>query len=97
MSWFNRNNEDPDRRAFREEFNEAVQALNKADKITRMAVGHSINMANTVLFQNFGDIEGFKKIPKTEQMAYLNKLHGLEEKLQKEDPVTGLGIGLFKM
>lgn len=97
MGWFNRNKEDPDRHAFREDFNEAVQALNKADKITRMAVGHSINMANSVLFQNFGDIEGFQATPKTEQMAYLNKLKDLEEKLLKEDPMTGLGVGLFKM
>ena len=97
MSWFNRNKEDPDRREFREEFNEAIQALNTADKITRMAVGHSINMANSVLFQNFGDIEGFQNTPKPEQMAYLNKLKALEEKLLNEDPASGLGVGLFKM
>ncbi len=54
-------------------------------------------MANSVIFQNFGDIAGFQALRKTEQMAYLNKLKDLEEKLQQDDPMSGIGVGLFKM
>ena len=97
MGWFNRNKENPGRRVFREEFNESIQALTKADKVTRMAVGHSINMANSALCKTFGNIVGFQEIPKTEQLAYVNKLKDLEEALLEKDPLSGLGVGLFKM
>ena len=97
MGWFRRKNEDKDRRKFREEFEQAIAGLEKADKIIRMEVGHSINMANTLLFQNYGDLSGFKMLSKNEQMTYLSKMHDMETKMQQEMPVSALGIGLYKM
>lgn len=97
MGWFRRKKEDEDRREFREEFEQAVAGLKKADKVTRMEVGHSINMANSVLLQNFGDLDSFKKLSKNEQMSYLTKMHDMETKMQQEMPVSALGVGLYKM
>lgn len=97
MGWFRKKKEKDDRLEFREEFEKVIAGLKKADKITRMEVGHSINMANSALFQNFGDLGGFKKLSKNEQMSYLTKMHDMETKMQQEMPVSALGLGLYKM
>ena len=91
--------EDPNRNAFREEFETVTQALRQADDLTQIAVGHAINMASSFFFQAYNTPSDFQKLPKAEQIEYINKLSNVEIRLREEknDPHSSVGFGLFKM
>jgi hypothetical protein len=89
--------EPPGRKAFREEFDTVTAKLRTADEVSQVAVGHSINMANSFFIQPFTAIESFRKLPKAEKLAYIQSLTSMEEKLTAKDPHAAVGFGLFKM
>lgn len=91
--------EDQNRRAFREEFETTATRLRGADEAVQIAVGHSINMANSIFHQTHGTPARFQGLPKAEQYAYIEKLTDMENKLRDEmrDGPASLGFGLFKM
>lgn len=97
MSWLFRKKEPPERAAFREEFEKVVATLHRSGEVAQMAVGHSINMANSVFLQRFPSMEFFSSLPKTEQYQYIENLSKMEEKLNTTDPHAAIGFGLFKM
>lgn len=90
--------ENPNRRAMRLEFETVTRQLRSADPLAQMAVGHSINMANSLFRQRFTSAS-FQALPSSEQLAYIHSLTAMETKLQGElsDPTASLGFGLFKM
>lgn len=88
--------EDPNRRAMRLEFETVTRQLRTADPLAQMAVGHSINMANSFFRQRY-TATSFQALPSSEQLAYIHSLTGMETELQREHPTASLGFGLFKM
>jgi len=92
-----RNKERPDRKALRLEFETVTKALRIADKLTQVAVGHSINLANTAFVARFSTVEGFKAISATEKIEYIKGLSRAEEGISQCDSEAALGFGLFKM
>jgi len=89
--------ENPHRTGLREDFERVTSALHRADGPTQMAVGHSINLANSMFVQRFGSPDAFRKLPQSEKSKYLEQLTAAEEKLQKEQPHASIGFALFKM
>lgn len=66
MFGFLKKKEPPGRRELREEFEKFTNALRRADDVTQMAVGHSINMANSMFIKRFGSINAFCQQPANE-------------------------------
>ena len=91
------NKERPDRKALRLEFETVTKALHSADELTQIAVGHSINLANTAFVARFSTVEGFKAIPAIERIEYIKGLSRAEEAIGHGDSQAALGFGLFKM
>jgi S-adenosylhomocysteine hydrolase len=91
--------ENPDRQAFREEFEHTVARMRTADDVVQVAVGNAINMANSAFRSAHGTPAAFLSLPKAEQHAYIAKLTEMETKLKDEmhDAPSSLGFGLFKM
>lgn len=91
--------EDPQRRAFREEFESTVARLRSAEDVVQITVGHAINMAHSFFQQTHATPASFQSIPKAEQYAYIEKLTTMENKMRDEmhDEPMSLGFGLFKM
>ena len=99
MFGFGKKKEDPNRKALREEFETVTQALRQADEVVQIAVGHAINMANSIFYQSYSTPSEFQKLPKTKQIEYIKKLTNMEVGLREEknDPHSSIGFGLFKM
>ena len=99
MFGFGKKKEDPNRKALREEFETVTTVLRTADNLTQVAVGHSINMANSLFHKMYSSPSEYQRLPKSERISYINKLTNMENKLQEEkgDSHSALGFGLFKM
>ena len=91
--------ENPDRIAFRDEFETMTKRLRTADEVVQIAVGHSINMAFSMFRQTYAAPQAFKQLATSEQFAYVSKLTDMENRLRDEkgDMAASLGFGLFKM
>jgi len=85
------------RKGLRLEFERVTAMLRDADDLPLMAVGHVINMMNSMFIQQFHTIEEFQLLPNSIRMDYIHKLTSMEEKMANEDPFSALGVGLFKM
>ncbi|MEX0739831.1 MAG: hypothetical protein WD071_10870 [Pseudohongiella sp.] len=97
MSWFKKKKANPERDEFKKQFESVITSLNQANRIARIAVGHSINMANSIFLKNYNNVEEFQKASREEQFEYLNRLSMLEKQMWSEDQMTSIGVGLFKM
>ena len=99
MFGFGKKKEDPNRAAARGEFEQMVTLLKTADDLVQAAVGHSINLANSMFRQSFPDISDFQRIPKSDRIEYMHRLAEVEERLknEKNDYPASVGFGLFKM
>ena len=97
MFGFFKKKEPPGRKELREEFEKFTSALRRADDVTQIAVGHSINMANSMFIQRFGSVEAFCRQHASERIKYIQSLTAFEEKMIQQDPPVALGFGLFKM
>ena len=99
MFGFGRKKESPERREAREEFESTCQRLRSADETVQIAVGHAINMVNSMFIKTFASVDGFKRIPDEHKFDYLRKLTVAENSFreEKKDMATSLGFGLFKM
>lgn len=98
MFGFGKKKEDPNRKALRQEFESVTSALRTADATAQIAVGHAINMANSLFHKSFSGVNGFQDLPKSERISYINKLTDMESPLKsKGDMPASLGFGLFKM
>lgn len=91
--------EDPDRKAFREEFEGTVRQLKTAPVESQIAIGEAINYGYNLFVQRFGSPEQFQKAPLQERNAYIASLTAVENQLrdEKKDFAGSLGFGLFKM
>jgi len=87
----------PDREAIHHVARNLVASANQADKMTRIAVGHAINMANSMFIKKFGSVEGFQATPKPEQIAYIKASTEFVEKLINQDPVAAVGARFFSI
>ncbi len=99
MFGFGKKKEDPNRKALREEFELVTRALRQADDVAQIAVGHAINMANSLFQQAYNSPSEFQALPESQQIEYINKLTNMEVMLREEknDPHSSIGFGLFKM
>ena len=90
--------EDPDRRGMREEFEAVTRQLRSASPATQIAVGHAVNLANSLFRKSFGTVS-FQTLSTAEQIAYIDQLSVMETKLREvnNDLPGSLGFGLFKM
>jgi len=94
---FFKEKEFPGRKEFLQEFGKFTRALRRADDETQIAVGHSINMANSMLIKRFGSIDAFCEQPTSERIEFIQSLRAFEEELSQQYPSVALGIGLFKV
>ena len=99
MFGFGRKKEDPNRKAFREEFEYTTKRLRMAPEESQIALGHAINLAHSMFAQRFGSPEAFQHAGIQERHDYIAKLTIMEDKLREEkgDLAGSLGFGLFKM
>lgn len=97
MFGFFKKRENPHRAGLRDDFLRVTTRLRAADPAIQMAVGHSINMANSLFIQRFGSIAVFRGLPKPEKYKYIEALTNAEEKMTKEKPQAAVGFALFKM
>jgi hypothetical protein len=99
MFGFGKKKENPDRKAFRDEFETMTARLRSADEVVQIAVGHSINLAFSLFRQTHATPQAFKRLATSEQFAYIGKLTDMENRLRDEkgDMAASLGFGLFKM
>lgn len=86
-----------ERRQLREQFGQHVEKLKGGPEAARIAAGHGIKMANDFFMQTNGSVPAFIDLPKKEQIAFIEKLIGMAEKLEKVDGQTALGITLFRL
>ncbi|CEO38673.1 hypothetical protein [Photobacterium kishitanii] len=97
FGFFNKK-EDPNRKILREQFEATTTALRATDDLVQMAVGHSINIANSIFVKRYSSLSEFQQLPKNERVLYIRKLTDMENKLaEKGDHHTLLGFSLFKM
>ena len=89
------NKEDPYRKQNRLEFEAIMNDMIKQPQSTRIAVGHSINIANSMFYQRFSGVDNFMKLKRTEQMDYQQSLNEMQEKLGETDPASMIGFHLF--
>ena len=85
------------REELREEFERFTSTLRHADDVTQIAVGYSINMANSLFIKRFGSVDAFCQQSGSERVNYIKSLTTFEEKMSQQDPAVALGFGLFKM
>jgi hypothetical protein len=97
MAWFTRKRETSERKAWREQFEGTISALRETDEASQVAVGHSINMANSILIKRFGSIDAFRQLPKSSKLEYINKLSQVKDDLSERDPHAALGFVLYGM
>jgi hypothetical protein len=99
MFGFGSKKENPERKAAREEFETTCRQLRGADEVVQMAVGHAINMANSMFMKTFESVDGFNRIPSSQKFEYIAKLTQAENTFrdEKKDMASSLGFGLFKM
>lgn len=89
--------ENPHREELRNDYVRVTTMLKAADPTIQMAVGHSINMANSIFMERFGGIANFRSLSKSEKLKYIEALTSAEEKMAKEQPHAAVGFALFKM
>lgn len=89
--------ERPERKALREGFSQLTKTLRNSDDLSQMVAGNSINVANSSFLQTHSSAEGFRSLPKQEQLEYIDKLSAIEHELSETDPEAALGYKLFKM
>ena len=97
MFEFFKKKEPAGRKELRDEFEKFTSALRRADDVIQIAVGHSINMANSMFIKRFGSVDAFCQQPMSERIKYIESLTAFEEKMSQQDPSAALGFGLFKM
>ena len=69
------------------EFSEITQSVRSEGIAAQMAVGHGINMANSLFVKSFSDINSFvKNIPDVDRVEYIKKLGMTVENLSSVDP-----------
>lgn len=86
-----------ERADLRQQFREILSTLQTADQLAQAAVGHGINMMNSLFVKKFGDVDAFQRRPKVENLAFIDSLTHLEQELAPRDPHSALGVILFKM
>ena len=96
FGWF-RKHDDQHREGLRNDFLRVTTKLKSADPGIRMAVGHSINMANSLFMQRFGGVQGFRALSRSEKLKYIEALTKAEGNTAKEQPHRSIGFALFKM
>lgn len=92
-----RKRENSQREGLRQDFERATTKLRRADPFVQAAVGHSINMANSIFMQRFGNVDQFRALPKDEKIQYIMALSRAEEGFAKDQPHAAVGFALFKM
>lgn len=97
MSTDSQGNDSGERAELRQQFSQIVGTLKSADELARAAVGHGVNMMNSLFVKRFGEVSGFQRRSKAENLAFIDSLTHLEQKLASEDPHGALGVILFKM
>ena len=96
FGWFKKH-DNRDREGLRNDFLRTTTKLKSADSAIQMAVGHSINMANSMFMTRFGGIERFRALSASEKCKYIEALTKAEEDAAKKDPAMSIGFALFKM
>ena len=89
-------NEAPERRTVREEFNKITSTLRNADEQVQATVGHGINTASSFFLKRFSNMESFKLLSYDEQIQHLKNFNNMENEMGKKNPQTALGFHLFK-
>ena len=99
MFGFGSKKENPERKAAREEFESTCRRLRGAEEVVQIAVGHAINMANSMFVKTFGSVDGFSRLPNSQKFEYMAKLTNAENAFRDErkDMASSIGFGLFKM
>ena len=89
--------EHSERRFVREEFEKMVKSLRTADPLTQGAVGHTINLANSMFHLKFGSLAKFDALPTSEKMAFVAVLTRTEElAAERNQPEAMIGYALYK-
>lgn len=97
MFGFFKKKEPQGRKELREEFEKFTTTLRRADAVTQIAIGHSINMANSMFIKRFGSTNAFCQQSTSQRIEYIKSLTAFEEKMSQQNPSLALGFGLFKM
>ncbi len=86
-----------DRIDLQQRFERCSAELRANDEQTQLAVGHSINLANSMFIQRFGSVDAFRRLRFTEKRKYAEQLNAAQsEMLKAQQREEALGFMLFK-
>ncbi len=86
-----------DRAELEQRFDQGIAELRLRDAETQVAVGHAINLANSLFIQRFGSADRFRRLTFAEKRKYAEQLNEAQgELLRKGLTWEGLGFMLFK-
>lgn len=77
-------------------FELCLQMVLDADPEVRRSAAQGVRAAGTDFVMLFTTVTRFAALPKPEQLRYLATLDSIERAAWREDPVTSVGVTLFK-
>ena len=86
-----------DREAVLTECKVIVRFVQEADKLTRVALGHSINMAHSIFRQHYPSVEAFQSASVEERNQLIAQLTKMVESLLQKDRHSALGFRMFSI
>ena len=86
------------REVIRSQFNRVAESIEQKDANAQAAIGHQINIMNSLFIQKFGYKQAFQNIGLDFQADYINKLHDMQLRASNDarDDNVAAGIYLFK-
>ncbi len=92
---FGKRRESP-REGIRKDYDRVMDVIRRSPPAAQIAVGHSINLVNSMFVKRFGTIAAFQALPENERLGYIESLTKAEAAAAKEPPAA-VAFALFKM
>lgn len=86
-----------EKEALHTECKAVVRFVQEADELTRVAIGHSINMAHSFFRQNYANVEAFQNASIEERNQLIVQLTKMVEGLVQKDQHAAIGFRMFSI
>jgi hypothetical protein len=92
---FGKRRESP-REGIRKDYERVMDVVRRSPPAAQVAVGHNINLVNSMFVKRFRTIAAFQALPENERLGYIESLTKAEAAVAKEPPAA-VAFALFKM
>ena len=86
-----------DKEALHAECKAVVRFVQEADQLTRVAIGHSINLAHSFFRQRYANVEAFRNASIEERNQLIVQLTKMVEGLMQKDRHAAIGFRMFSI